>query len=262
MKSRRSASPASEPRARLILGIQPVREAIRAHGSRLERVLVERGPGEHGRLDALARFAGDQGVAEVTRVARRELDRLSSGVHHQGAAAWAPELELASAEIVLAVPNFLCVALDGIQDPQNFGAVVRSAVALGATAVVWAEHASAPLTPATFRASAGAIEHAKLCRVPSLVRFIDDARSAGALSIGLTPDATASLHTFDLRGPVVLVIGAEHEGIARAVRRRCNAFARLTIAGPVSSLNASVAAGIALHTALVQRMNTNGSGTP
>jgi len=263
MKPRPSpAHAAPEQAVRLVLGIQPVREAIRAHGSRLERVLVERGPGDNGRLDALARFASDQGVGEVTRVARRDLDRLSAGVHHQGAAAWAPELDLASAESVLASPNLLCVALDGIQDPQNFGAIVRSAVALGATAVVWPEHASAPLTPATFRASAGAIEHARLCRVPSLVRFIDDARAAGALTIGLTPDATSPLHEIDLRGPVVLVIGAEHEGIARAVRRRCNAFARLTIVGPVSSLNASVAAGIALHTALVQRMNSGSSRSP
>lgn len=242
------------PAERVVLGLQPVREAIRVHGARLGAVLVERGAGEHGRLDALARFAADQGVHEVARVARRDLDRLAGSVHHQGVAAYAPELELLSADVVLAAPNLLAIVLDGIQDPQNFGAIVRSAVALGATAVVWPEHASAPLTPATFRASAGAIEHARLCRVPSLAHFIDDGKAGGAVVIGLTPDAPTGLDRVDLRGPSMLVIGSEHEGIARNVRRRCSTFARLTLAGPVASLNASVAAGIALHMAAIQRM--------
>src|ERR1041385_788903 len=152
-RARPRAEPSGVPR--LILGIQPVREAIRVHGARLGQVLVERGPGDKGRLDALARFATDQGVADVVRVDRRDLDRTSGGVHHQGAAAWAPELALVPPEVVLGSTDLLCVALDGIQDPQNFGAIVRSAVALGATAVVFPEHAAAPLTAATFRASAG-----------------------------------------------------------------------------------------------------------
>jgi 23S rRNA (guanosine2251-2'-O)-methyltransferase len=238
---------------RLILGLQPVREAIRVHGERLGAVLVERGGGDKSRLDALARFAGDHGIANVQRVTRRELDHVAGGVYHQGVAAWAPELTLAVPDAVISVPDLLCVALDGIQDPQNFGAVVRSAVGFGATGVVWPEHASAPLTPATFRASAGAIEHATLCRVPSLTRFLDDALAAGATVVGLSPEGTATLGELDLRGPVVLVIGAEHEGIASAVRKRCTAFVRLTLPGPVASLNASVAAGIALHSAAIQR---------
>lgn len=243
---------------RLVLGLQPVREAIRVHGARLGRVIVERG-GDKSRLDALARFAGDHGVADVQRVARRELDSVAGGVYHQGVAAWAPELVLATSDAVLSAPDLLCVALDGIQDPQNFGAVVRSAVGFGATAVVWPEHASAPLTPATFRASAGAIEHATLCRVPSLTRFLDDARAAGAQVVGLSPEGAATLGELDLRGPVVLVIGAEHEGIASAVRSRCTSFVRLTLAGPVASLNASVAAGVALHSIAVQRVKSKGS---
>jgi 23S rRNA (guanosine2251-2'-O)-methyltransferase len=238
---------------RLVLGLQPVREAIRVHGERLGRVMVERGGGDKSRLDALARFAGDHRVADVRRVARRELDQVAGGVYHQGVAAWAPELSLAAPDTVLSAPDLLCVALDGIQDPQNFGAVVRSAVGFGATAIVWPEHASAPLTPATFRASAGAIEHATLCRVPSLSRFLDDARAVGTAIIGLSPEGSATLAELDLIGPLVIVIGAEHEGIASAVRKRCTGFVRLTLAGPVASLNASVAAGIALHAALVQR---------
>lgn len=258
MKPRSDVAPAPRPphATRLVLGLQPVREAIRVHGSRLGSVIVERTGGDKSRLDALARFANDHGVAELRRVPRRELDQIAGGVYHQGVAAWAPELSLVAPETVLSADTLLALALDGIQDPQNFGAVVRSAVGLGATAVVWPEHASAPLTPATFRASAGAIEHATLCRVPSLTRFLDDARAVPAQVIGLSPDGTSTLDGMDLRGPTVVVVGAEHEGIASAVRKRCTAFVRLTLAGPVDSLNASVAAGIALHVASVQRVRS------
>jgi 23S rRNA (guanosine2251-2'-O)-methyltransferase len=238
--------------------MQPVREAIRAHGSRLGAVLVERGSGDaRARLDGLTRFAQDQGVVRVERVARRDLDRISGGTQHQGAAAWAPDLVLVPPEAVFGAPNLLAVALDGIQDPQNFGAVVRSAVGLGATAIVWPEHASAPLSAATFRASAGAIEHAVLCRVSSLVRFLDEARASGSTIVGLAPDAGVALHELDLRGPTVLVIGSEHEGLGRAVRQRCTSLACLTLKGPVQSLNASVACGIPLYISLIQRAKSD-----
>ncbi|HVU05440.1 MAG TPA: RNA methyltransferase [Polyangiaceae bacterium] len=237
--------------------MQPVREAIRAHGSALGSVIVERATGEAaGRLDALARFAEAQGVSQVERAPRSTLDRLAAGALHQGAVAWAPALRIHESAEVLAGESFLILALDGVQDPQNFGAAIRSAVALGATAIVWAEHSSAPLTPATFRASAGAIEHATLCRVPSLVRFLDDALGQGARVIGLAADGTVALHREDLRGSTVLVVGSEHEGLARAVRKRCTSVARLTLRGPVESLNASVAAAIAVHLAQIQRENS------
>jgi 23S rRNA (guanosine2251-2'-O)-methyltransferase len=131
--------------------------------------------------------------------------------------------------------------------------VIRSAVALGATAVVWPEHASAPLTPATFRASAGAVEHARLCRVPSLVRFLDDATAAGIQIIGLAAEGRAPLHEMDLAGPTILVVGSEHTGLGRAVRQRCTALARLTLRGPIDSLNASVACAVSLYVASIQR---------
>jgi 23S rRNA (guanosine2251-2'-O)-methyltransferase len=236
-----------EQAPRLVFGMQPVREAIRAHGSRLGSVLVERVAGDAaGRFDALE------------RVARRDLDALSSGGQHQGAAAWAPALHLIDSATALGAPGLLVVALDGIQDPQNFGAVIRSAVGLGATSVVWGEHSSAPLTPATFRASAGAVEHARLCRVSSLVRFMDEAVATGAQVIGLAPDATMALHEADLSGPTILVIGSEHEGLNRAVRHRCTLLARLTLRGPIESLNASAACAAALYVSVIQRAKSNG----
>jgi 23S rRNA (guanosine2251-2'-O)-methyltransferase len=150
---------------RLVIGLQPVREAVRRHGTALTRVIVQ--SGDQPRLEALGAIRADQGL-KVERVGRPILDRMSQGRTHQGAITFAPELELTPIASLLGESTLLGVALDGIQDPQNFGAVVRSAVALGGAAVIWGEHASAPLTPATFRASAGAVEHATLCRVASL----------------------------------------------------------------------------------------------
>jgi 23S rRNA (guanosine2251-2'-O)-methyltransferase len=242
---------------RLVVGMQPVREAVRVHGARLGAVLIEAANGEAaGRLEALARFATDKGVARVDRVSRADLDGLSGGASHQGAAAWAPDLDIVSADAVLASPDLLALALDGVQDPQNFGAAIRSAVALGATAVVWAEHASAPLTLATFRASAGAIEHARLCRVPSLVRFLDDAVASGAKVVGLAPDAAVPFHSLDLRGRLILVVGSEHDGLARAVRKRCTALGRLALRGPIDSLNASASCAVSLYVSTIHRMNS------
>ena len=148
--------------SRAVCGLQPVREAIRIHGAKLERVLVETDTREpSSQLEAVARFARDQG-ARVDRVARADLDRIAHGVRHQGAIAFAPALILHPLDRLdcEGPPPPLIVALDEVQDPQNFGAVIRSAVAMGSTAVMWPEHRSAPLSPATFRASAGAIEHA------------------------------------------------------------------------------------------------------
>ncbi|MEB2312897.1 MAG: RNA methyltransferase [Sorangiineae bacterium] len=247
----------TEPRAeRLIAGMQAVREAIRARPAALDRVAVE--ARDTPRLEALVRFARDQGVARLERLPRRELDRLAGSVEHQGALAWGPPLALTPVGEVLAWPGLLALALDGIQDPQNFGAVVRSAVALAGAPILWGEHASAPLGAATGRASAGAIEHATLCRVPSLPAALEEAAEAGATVVGLDPAAPLALASLDLRGPTVLVIGSEHTGMHRSVRRACGVLAHLVPPGRVQSLNASVAAGIALYEAAKQRVNSAG----
>lgn len=236
---------------RLIAGLQPVREAIRVHGARLARVLVD--DRELPRLDAVARFARDNGVARVERVPRRELDRASEGAQHQGVLAFAPPLALLEPEALFADPALAALALDGIQDPQNFGAVIRSAVGIAGAAVLWGEHASAPLGPATFRASAGAIEHARLCRVKSLVGALTHAAAAGVQVIGLEARAERQLRELDLTRPTLLVIGSEGEGMARGVRRAVTELAELAPMAHLDSLNASVAAGIALYELIRQR---------
>ncbi len=243
---------------RVVCGLQPVREAIRRHGAALGRVVIEggtAGAGSHGetspQLEALARFARDHG-ARVERSGRLELDRMVRGVRHQGAVAFAPPLELRSLDD-LALDAALVIALDEVQDPQNFGAVVRSGVAMGATALVWPEHRSAPLSPATFRASAGAIEHATLCRVGSLPAALESLRSRGVAIVGLDMTADVRIDRVDLARPVALVVGAEDKGLRKTVKRTCDALAFLPMPGPIASLNASVAVAIALYEAVRQR---------
>jgi 23S rRNA (guanosine2251-2'-O)-methyltransferase len=236
---------------RLVAGLQPVREAIRAHGEKLERVLVE-GARDAPQLEALARYARDHG-AIVERAARADLDRLAHGVHHQGALAFAPELRIATLSELPLDEKTLVVALDEVQDPQNFGAVIRSAVAMGATGVVWPEHRSAPLSMATFRASAGAVEHARLCRVSSLPPALETLKASGATIVGLDMEGDTVIDRVDLRGPVVLVVGAEGKGLRKTVKRVCDSLAALPMPGPVGSLNASVALAIALYEVVRQR---------
>lgn len=239
---------------RLITGLQAVREAIKVHGDKLEKVylVTDGGP----QIDAVARFAEGRG-ATVTRIVRGDLDRMARGARHQGAIAHAPELALVPLEVLAESlaenPNAIIVALDEIEDPQNFGAVIRSAVALGATGIVWPEHHTAPLSPATFRASAGAVEHALLCRVGALPRAIERLREAGATVIGLDANAEHAVEDVELTGPVVLVVGAEGKGLRGPVKRACTQLAKLGMKGPIDSLNASVAAGIALYTVLRRR---------
>jgi 23S rRNA (guanosine2251-2'-O)-methyltransferase len=239
----------------MICGLQPVREAIRARGAELERVVVEAGREPSPQLEALARFARDHG-APVERLPRSELDRMAHGVRHQGAVAFARELALVSLEDLPLGQGALLVALDEVQDPQNFGAVIRSCVAMGATAVVWPEHRSAPLSAATFRASAGAIEHATLCCVPSLVHALDALRDGGLSVVGLDVTGERPVAEVDLRGPTALVVGAEGKGLRKTVKRACSALARLPMPGPIGSLNASVAAAIALYEVVRQRTAT------
>ncbi len=239
--------------SRVVLGIQGVREAIAAHGDRVTRVLVESRREPAPQLDAVARFARDRG-AHVERVDRGVLDRLARGERHQGVAAEAPPLAILSLEQALETEGApLLLALDELTDPQNFGAIVRSAVALGATAVVWPEDKSAPLSPAMARASAGAVEHARLCRVNSLPRALQELAAAGVSVVGLDASAPGEISGLELREPTCLVVGSEGKGLRRATKTACTALAKLPMHGPIGSLNASVAAAIALYEAVRQR---------
>ena len=236
--------------SRLIFGMQPVREAIRARGKELTLVLVQSGASP--KHDAIARFAADQGI-RVERASRADLDSRTRNGFHQGVLAIAPEVALVELDALAVNERTLLLALDGVMDPHNFGAAIRSAVALGATGVVWPEHASAPLSPATFRASAGAVEHATLCRVNALPQALSDLRERGVTAVALDGRGTTELAELDLVGPIAIVIGAEDRGPRKPVLAACTHVARLPLPGPVAALNASVAAAVALYEVQRQR---------
>ena len=242
--------------SRILAGVQPVREAIRAHGRAVSWVCLQRGAARLAGLETLAR-AQDISVRLVDKF---ELERLAKGNYHQGAVAEAPDLALLPFTSLLHQPPHLMLALDGVQDPQNFGATVRSAVGLGPAAVLWGENASAPLTAAMSRASAGAVEHARLCRVASLGSALTDAISEGYSVIGLDSHAPLALTDVNLKGPSILVVGGEGRGLSRQIRRACSQLASLVAPHSIDSLNASVAAALALYEAQRQRQGVKGEG--
>jgi 23S rRNA (guanosine2251-2'-O)-methyltransferase len=243
---------------RPVFGLQAVREALRAHGAAVTRVWIARESGgkRDARLGGIERLAESLGVP-VARAAAGELDRMAKGVRHQGVIAEAPELPVLDGPGLLGSlegrASPLVLALDGVVDPQHFGALVRSAVAFGAAAVVWPEHASAPLSPAMVRASAGAVEHARLARVPSLPEVLRELAGRGFAVVLLEGRAEAALASVDLRGPCVLVVGGEEKGARRAVREAATAQARLPIAPTLDSLSAGAAGAAALYEVARQR---------
>ncbi len=242
--------------SRLIIGIQPVREAIRVHNRAIDVWLVQSKRSSDTRtIDGIERMARDQG-ARIQRVSRSKLDQTCRGGNHQGVIAFAPELRIQRLSDVLDTSPSLLTLLDRITDPQNFGAIIRSSVAFGANAIIWPEHDSAPLTAATFRASAGAVEYARLCRVRSLRSAIQTLRQENLHVIGLASEGSKQLDHLDLTKPTALVIGAEGSGLRKSVRSACNTLARLPTSAPLGTLNASVSAAISLYETRRQRRNS------
>ncbi len=233
---------------RWTFGVQCAREALHAHGAAVAEVLLA---SDSPTTAGLARLAAHHGV-RVDRTDKARLDRLAQGGLHQGVAARVPDLRLLDVSDVVASKT-LIVALDEIQDPHNFGAIVRSAVALAEGVVLFGRHGAAPLTPATFRASAGAIEHATLVEVRSLRSALAELREAGWAVVALDGSGTQALSAVDLRAPTVLVIGSEGEGVRRSVREGASTVARIPMTPRIGSLNASVAAAVSLYEACRQR---------
>jgi 23S rRNA (guanosine2251-2'-O)-methyltransferase len=186
---------------------------------------------------------------------RRELDR-RAGDHHQGVVAEAepfgythPDALLAS----IAEPSLL-LALDSLQDPQNFGTLLRTAQAVGTHGVLIPEHRAVGVTPAVSNASAGAVEHLRVARVTNLARSLRQLKTRGVWVYGLAVDAQADYWAVDLSGPLALVVGSEGSGLGRLVREACDVLVRIPMAdGAIQSLNASVAGSLVLYEAFRQR---------
>ena len=233
-----------------VLGRNPVLECLRA-GVPATALHVAVGVDTDDRISESVRLAADAGLS-ILEVPRADLDRLAGGALHQGVALQVLPYEYALPEDVLAAaldsatPPLL-VALDGVTDPRNLGAVVRSAAAFGAHGLLVPQRRSAGMTAVAWRTSAGAAARLQVSRATNLVRTLKDCAASGLMVVGLDAGGSMSLDSFPwATGPLVLVLGSEGRGLSRLVRETCDAAVSIPMAGPVESLNASVAAGVVL----------------
>jgi 23S rRNA (guanosine2251-2'-O)-methyltransferase len=234
----------------LIYGINTVLEALRAGRAVSVRVADRHGP----RVAELVRLARDRRV-EVRRVDASELDRLARGHAHQGVMAeLQPPRDLSVGDLIHASPDPLIVVLDGIEDPHNVGAILRSVDAAGATGVIRQNRRAAPLGGAAAKASAGAVSHVRVATVVNVARAIDELKAGGVWTVGLDQQAAQTWYEIDFGLPTAIVLGAEGTGLRRLVRERCDLLASIPMHGQIDSLNVSVAAGIVLFEAVRQRL--------
>jgi 23S rRNA (guanosine2251-2'-O)-methyltransferase len=236
--------------SRFVYGVNPVLEALRAHPQDVVRVLVER-----KRSQGAQRVADAAGAAGVRVEEAGDLDRRSRGGVHQGVGAELAEftyLELPDLLDAIQGPAFLLV-LDGVTDPQNLGALIRSAHALGAHGVVLPKDRAAGVTPLVTKAAAGALEHCRIARVTNLARAIDQMKEAGIWTVALAADGDRTLSDIDLKTPTALVMGSEGSGVRPLVRSTCDHVARIPMGGNVGSLNVSAAGAISLYEVARQR---------
>jgi len=242
-----------------LAGPHAIHEALRGGRRSLRRILVARQQ-EGGIIATILRLARERGVPVEIR-ARGELDRLVRGAGHQGIVAEAEIFRYADAGAIVSraatsPEGAFLVVLDGVQDPQNLGAILRSAEAAGAHGVILPRDRAAGVSPAVVRASAGATEHLPVAQVTNLAMFLDSAKAEGLWVAGADPEGESLLFRADFSRPLALVIGAEAHGLRPLVRRRCDFRVRIPLAGQVSSLNASCAAAVCLFEVVRQRRGT------
>jgi len=226
----------------LLIGIHPVREALKA-GRPLERVLIAKGAGGP-RIQEIVDLCR-QAEAPVRFEQRSVLDRAATDQPHQGVVAWAATIKYRDLDAVAKGAKLL-VVLDGVEDPQNLGAVVRTANAAGAAAVVIPERRAAGLTETVAKAAAGALEYLPVVRVGNINRALDDLKKAGFWIYGLDERGEQDYDLVEYNTPTVIVMGGEGKGIHQLTRESCDVLVRIPMSGTIPSLNVSVATGIVL----------------
>ena len=232
-----------------VVGRNPVLEALQA-GLPVKTAYVAEGAERDDRLREILTYTATNAMA-MLQVTRNELDRLTGGAVHQGVALQLPSYEYAHPDDVLGdaldAKIGLLVALDQITDPRNLGAVIRSAAAFGAQGVIIPERRSAQMTAAAWKTSAGAAARIPVAKATNLNRVLVQAADMGFTIVGLAGEGDVEVSELSFDGPVLLVVGSEGDGLSRLVRQNCTFLARIPIESSVESLNAGVAAGIALY---------------
>ena len=240
----------------IIEGRNAVIEALRA-GTVIDKIYLQKGETDRtlGHIASRARSAG----AVVVEADRRKLDAMSRTHAHQGVIALAAVREYAGVEDILRAAEErgeppLIVVCDEISDPQNLGAIIRTAECAGAHGVIIPKRRSAGLTAIVAKTSAGAVAHVPVARVPNIPSLLKDLKKQGVWIFGTAADGNTSLYDADLKGPAAIVIGSEGEGMTRLASENCDFLVSIPMRGKLSSLNASAAAAILLYEAVRQRI--------
>src|SRR6202163_3483500 len=241
-----------------LTGIHAVREALEA-GRAFDRIVIAKGR-QDTRVEEIVQLARGRNIS-VRFEERDQLDRLADSKDHQGIVGLVASRAAGTLDEILVAANAgagrgekgLIVLLDGVEDPHNLGAVIRTALAAGAHGVVIPERRAAGLTDTVARASAGALSHLPVAKVTNLVRTMEELKEAGYWLVGLDEDAPQSYTQADYTSPVGIVLGGEGQGLHELTRKRCDFLVSLPTIGPVKSLNVSVAAGVVLFEVLRQR---------
>jgi 23S rRNA (guanosine2251-2'-O)-methyltransferase len=242
---------------RIVYGRHPVEALLEARAGEVQRLYVTSETAS-GPVVESVRALG----VRIEVVPKDRLEVLAKSQHHQGMVAEAADFSYAALDAVIpATGDALVLALDSIQDPQNLGALVRSAECLGASGVVVPQDRAAMLTGSATKAAAGAIERLPIARVVNLARALEELKERSLWVTGLAGEGTALLGSIDLTGGTVIAIGAEGTGLRPVIRKACDHLARIPMSGRTSSLNASVAGAIALYEASIQRSRKSPSKT-
>ena len=240
----------------IIEGKNPVIEALKA-GRPISKILLDKSLMAHGSADQIVRLAESRGV-EIQYVDRQSMDRQSATGSYQGVIAVAAAKKYIGLQDLLAISEAkkeaaLYLVLDGIEDPHNLGAILRTADATGVHGVVIRERRAVGITPAVTKASAGAVEYVPVAMVANIAQCIEALKKKGVWVIGIDMAGETNYSAVDFKLPTAIVIGGEGKGLSDLVRKRCDLTASIPMRGKISSLNASVAAAVVMYEALRQR---------
>jgi len=247
----------------VLYGVHPVEEALKAGRRRFDHVLVAR-ERDDLRLEKLVAALREAGI-RVRQDSRDQLTLMAKTPAHQGIVALVRAQEFLTIEDLFtpdqhsAGARRLLLALDGVEDPQNLGALLRVADGAGVDGIILTERRAAPLSPVAIKASAGAAEHLRIARVVNLVRSLEELKRQNLWIIGLDERGSSDYDQFDFTGDCVLVLGREGAGLHDLVRKTCDHLLRIPMAGGVSSLNVSAAGAVVLYEAFRQRRHASGN---